>query len=124
MTTNLAQARSLQAIANLDVDRNRPSEPVRPRGPGRGSNLSEQDRIRGGERSARIQVRDAHGHFAGLSRTADGSPKDRSSGNEDGSGPERQKASRPSQDEQDECGEETCAACSIVEQSASSASSR
>lgn len=35
-------------------------------GLGRGSNLTEKDRVRGGERSARIQKRDRHGHFAGL----------------------------------------------------------
>jgi hypothetical protein len=31
----------------------------------RGNNLSREDRARGGERSARLQERDARGHFAG-----------------------------------------------------------
>ncbi len=37
-----------------------------PRRSGRGSNLSDEDRARGGERSARKQQRDQFGQFAGV----------------------------------------------------------
>jgi hypothetical protein len=43
----------------------------------RGANLSREDRARGGQRSARLQERDARGHFAGSRKPDSGSEPSR-----------------------------------------------